>query len=171
MTEKLSALMDSALDDLDERRTLRALADDLELRGTWERYHLIRAAMTRQLSVLAEPGLPQRVLARLDAPGERMAQAPLRFWPLAGGFAAAASVAAIAIVALQVIQEPSDPVAPVAVAAKANPIASNATSIPAANDSEERLYLYLVGHNEFMPIAGIGGMLPYARVVAHTQDK
>jgi sigma-E factor negative regulatory protein RseA len=171
--EKLSALIDAELDELDERRTLNALAADAELRAAWERYHLIRAVMTRQFEALAAPRLADRVMQRLESDA-RPAAAPLRFWPLAGGFAAAASVAAVAIVALQAIQQPAEnPTTTAAVAAPviATPVVA-AASVPAASlDSEERLNLYLVGHNEFMPTAGMGGMLPYVRVVTHNQDK
>ncbi|MFL6624182.1 MAG: sigma-E factor negative regulatory protein [Sulfurifustaceae bacterium] len=181
MKEKISALIDAELDDLDERRTLNALTHDADLRATWERYHLIRTVMARELGVLATPGLPDRVMARLDGDaGRRRAQ--LRFWPLAGGFAVAASVAAIAILALQTLQQPLNVAssAPVTVASNgaAMPIAATpaaAPSVPkdaaAAKDIEEPLYPYLVGHNEFMPTAGMGGMLPYVRVVAYPQDK
>lgn len=181
--EKLSALIDGELDELDERRMFKELAQNSELREVWERYHLIRAAMTRRLGVLADAGLPERVMARLETEPARAA-APLRFWPLAAGFAAAASVAAVAILSLQTIQPVSGPTAasPARLAASAgaaNPNATVASSGPsatvapvsAAADPEDRLNLYLVGHNEFMPTAGMGGMLPYVRVVAHTQDK
>jgi sigma-E factor negative regulatory protein RseA len=177
MKEKLSALIDAELDELDERRTLKALADDGKLRSTWERYHLIRAVMTRQLEALAAPGLAERVMARLDDGTRRIAAPPLRFWPLAGGFAAAASVAAIAILTFQAIEQPSAPSgAPTAAVAStaggSPPVTATVTpAVMATSDPEERLDLYLVGHNEFMPIAGIGGMLPYVRVVTHNQDK
>ncbi len=182
--EKLSALIDGELEELDERRMFKELAQDPELRGVWERYHLIRAAMTRQLGVLAAGGLPERIMARLETEPERAA-APLRFWPLAAGFAAAASVAAVAILSLQTIQPASGPTAasPARLAASvgisnstttvasSNPSATVAPVSAAVADPEDRLNLYLVGHNEFMPTAGMGGMLPYVRVVAHTQDK
>lgn len=180
MKEELSALIDAELDELEERRVLNALANDPELRRTWGRYHLIRAAVTRQLGALAPADLPERVLAQLNT--EPVAAPSLRFWPLAGGFAAAASLAAIAILGLQALREPSVPnvVTPLAVAptsvptsptAPATEVASTTAGAPATMNSEERLSRYLVGHNEFMPTAGIGSMFPYVRVVAHGPDK
>lgn len=173
--EKLSALMDAELDELNERSLLQALSRDVELRRAWGRFHAIRAAMTRQLDVLAALDLPERVMARLEREVQPAADAALRFWPLAGGFAAAASVAAIAILAVQTLQQPTGAPAggsPVAVAATGAQVASGAgaTLVPVTNDSAERLNLYLFGHNEFMPTGGMGGMLPYVRVVAH-EDK
>ena len=47
MKEKLSALVDNELDDLDERRVMAALEKDADLRRTWERYHLVRSALHR----------------------------------------------------------------------------------------------------------------------------
>ena len=175
MKEELSALIDGELNELDERRTLKALAGDAELRETWERYHLIRAVMTHELGVIASPDLAERVMARLapDEPGRNAEAARLRFWPLAGGFAVAASVAAIAILALQVLPQPL--IAPngasVKIAATSGVAAAAGTSVPVASSTvEEPLYPYLVGHSEFMPTAGMGGMLPYVRVVAYPQD-
>lgn len=177
MKEKLSALVDAELEELEERRTLRALAGNADLRAAWERYHLIRAVMTRELGTLANPGLPERVMAQLEADtsGRRSS---LRFWPLAGGFAVAASVAAIAILALQTLQQPLNaPSAPLTVASNAPALPAAATPVAATKDVaaaknfEEPLYPYLVGHNEFMPTVGMGGMLPYVRVVAYPQDK
>lgn len=178
MKEKLSALIDAELDELEEWRVLDALATDPELRRTWGRYHLIRAAVTRQLGTLAPSDLPERVLVQLDT--EPAVAASLRFWPLAGGFAAAASLAAVAILGLQALRGPTDPTAvtPLAVAptsasapAPTTEVASAAPVAPATANSEERLSRYLVGHNEFMPTAGMGSMLPYVRVVAHGPDK
>jgi sigma-E factor negative regulatory protein RseA len=196
MNEKISALIDDELDELDQRRVLDAVKNDAELRGRWERYHVIRAALNHQLSVLVSPGLPDRVRARLEAESARPA-ASLRFWPLAGGFAAAASIAVIAIVAVQALRAPIAPIAvtpTVATSAVVTPAAvatNTATPLPATvvatgekpavvtpvetaapvTTSEDRLHYYLVGHNEFMPTGGMGNMLPYVRVVADGQDK
>lgn len=172
MKQKLSELMDGELDDLDMRRTLKGLAEDLELRGVWGRYHVIRAAMTRPLSVLTDMGLAERVMSRLEAETGRT-DAPLRVWPLAGGFAVAASLVAVAILTLQPFDQPmTGPTAAVPSATNVASTTPSAKVVPvAASDREERLSFYLVGHNEFMPTARMGGMLPYVRVVSHAEDK
>lgn len=175
MKEDLSALVDAELNGLDERRVLQALKGDAELRGAWERYHLIKSAVTRQLGVLAPPGLPERVLARLDPDANAAgAASALRFWPLAGGFAAAASLAAVALLGLQTLRDPTGAVTISSVAITANDAAptesADAAALPVTLP-EERLNLYLVGHNEFMPTASMGNMLPYVRVVAHHPDR
>ena len=185
MREKLSALIDAELDELEERRVLNALHDDAELRRTWERYHVIRSAVTRQLGTVLAPGFAERVRARLEAEGQETAR-QVRLWPLAGGFAAAALVAGAAFLGAQMLRAPSSPLAPLAaspsapesaapvnVAATAptpEPVAAAAeTPVPAAAPGD-RLNAYLFGHNEFMPTAGMGSMLPYVRVVTHRPD-
>ena len=179
MKEKLSALIDAELSELDERRVLRALEHDTELRCAWERYHLIKAAVTRQLGVLAPPDLAERVRAGLDAGVDAAGAASrLRFLPLAGGFAAAAAVAAVALLGLRTLEGPT-PASEIAVSSVAVPVAvqeadagetRDATPLPAVR-LEERLNVYLVGHNEFMPTASMGSMLPYVRVVAHDSER
>jgi sigma-E factor negative regulatory protein RseA len=175
MKEKLSAFIDAELSEHEERQVLQGLTTDAELRGTWERYHLIRAAMTGQLEALAPNGLVERVAARLADEPRRQT---LRSWPLAGGFVAAASLAALSIVGVQNFVASPPPIvaaapakstaaAPVA-AAVANP---TPTSTAKTVSPGERLNVYLVGHNEFMPTTGMSGMLPYARVVTYDSDK
>lgn len=164
MKEKLSALIDAELSELEERHVLTALAHDSDLRSAWERYHLIRAAMTRQLSLLAPKGLPERILQGL---GEQAQRATPRYWHYAGGAAIAASVAAIALVGMQALYRPPAPAVPPVARATVAP-APAASTAPA---SAQGLNPYLVGHNEFMPTAGMGGMLPYVRVVTLEPDK
>lgn len=165
MKEKLSAFIDAELSELEERRLLAALGNDADLRSAWERYHLIRAAMTRQLSQLAPAGLPERIVRGLgEAARER---GGLRLRHYVGGAAVAASVAALAIVGLQALNEPTRPTGPTV--ATAQDAAPRGAAEPAL--SAQGLNPYLVGHNEFMPTAGMGGMLPYVRVVTLEPDK
>lgn len=194
MKEKLSAFIDAEIDELDERRVLNALRDDAELRRAWERYHVIRAAVTRQLGAVLPPDFAERVRARIEADGQAETAPPLRLWPLAGGFAAAALVAGAAFLGAQMLRAPSSPLAPLAVAPPANEVASSQVNVATAaatpaelaavaaeapaseapsaavEASAGRLDAYLVGHNEFMPTAGMGSMLPYVRVVTHRPD-
>lgn len=186
MNEKISALIDAELDELDERRVLGALKDDPALCCTWERYHLIRAAMRHQLSILAPSDMAERVRSRLETERQVESAPALRFWPLAGGFAAAAAVAVVAIFGLQTLRGPEAPlsgtpvaavavddVAPasaVAVESSAPAVAKTVSASTPTPSHDDRLNAYLVGHNEFMPIGGMGNMLPYVRVVADNPD-
>jgi negative regulator of sigma E activity len=182
MNEKISALIDAELDELDERRTLDAMKHDAASRGTWERYHLIRSAMTRQLGVLAPRDLAERVRAGIDGAGAAPS-ASLRLWPLAGGFAAAASVALVAFLGLQAWRVPVAPVASIAGApttiavvensasGTAQTVAANAAKPAGARGDGDQLHYYLFGHNEFMPTGAMGNMLPYVRVVSDSPEK
>lgn len=173
MKEKLSAFVDAELSELEERQLWKQLPNDAELRSTWERYHLIRATMTHQLDGLAPQQLADRIAAQIQ---NEPAVERLRFWPLVGGFAAAASIAAVAIFTAQsLVSEPSTiPVAKNSAPVTTTPtaVASTANSAVASSAAPgERLNMYLVGHNEFMPTAGMGGMLPYARVVTYDSER
>lgn len=159
MKEKLSALMDGELGELEERRVLDALTKDARLRAAWERYHLMRAAITRQLDIVAPAGLADKIAARL---GSDVVMDHRRHSRLFGGLAAAAALAAVTIFAVQSLQSP--PPAAVSPSLAVNQIVS-------PEPAEGPLNVYLVGHNEFMPIAGMGGMLPYVRVVTYDRDK
>ncbi|MBI3898606.1 MAG: hypothetical protein HY308_09955 [Gammaproteobacteria bacterium] len=179
MSEKLSAFIDAELSEHEEHQVLQTLQRDDKLRGTWERYHLIRAAMTRQLEAVAPAGFVDGVLAQLDEPEETNRR--LRFGPLAAGFALAASVATVSIVSLQSFLNTATPVVAVnnvkntetqTVATVSAPtvtaIAPTATSVVPSDG--ERFNAYIVGHSEFVSTEGMGGIWPYARVVTHDVD-
>lgn len=65
LEESLSALMDGEVGDLELRRILKVLPEQNELQGTWERYHLIGAALKREthsrLSVDILSGVKRRL--------------------------------------------------------------------------------------------------------------
>jgi sigma-E factor negative regulatory protein RseA len=166
MKEKLSAFIDAELTELEERQVLTALAYDAELRSAWERYHLIRAAMTRQVSMLAPAGLAERVVKDVGLqPGNRVTA---RSWHYAAGAAVAASVAALAIFGVQSLYRPAVPGSPTL--ARVSETATQASSASGPTTAQG-LNPYLVGHSEFMPTSGMGGMLPYVRVVTVESDK
>lgn len=73
MTEKLrqslSAVIDDEADAFELRRVLDELGHDQELRGLWERYHLIGNALRGECSALPA-ALPDRVWDALASSGE-----------------------------------------------------------------------------------------------------
>lgn len=129
LRESLSALMDDEGDDLELGRVLREMDADDELRGAWDRYHLVRAVLRgEQVDALTGRSLaidPPEVAA--DGPaGERgdvSVAHPERWRPLAG-FAAAACVTLALVVGLQ----PADP----ADVVRASPALADAPSRPIA---------------------------------------
>lgn len=177
MKEKLSALVDNELDDLDERRVMAALARDADLRRTWERYHLVRSALHRDLDALIPPDMAERVAARIGMePVNTTGSFPRRnITRYAGTFAIAASVAAIAIAGVQWLNHPATaPTASLAVIQPASEkiIRADATRWDTQQKDTETeaasaLNAFLVEHNEFASPSGIGGMMPYVRVVGY----
>lgn len=165
MKEKLSALVDNELDELETRRLLTALAADETLRATWGRYHLIGAALRR------ESVAPVSIAARVAA---RLGEAPLATRPftrIAGQLALAASVAAVALVGAQWwFGNQSSPTATVA-QNTTQPVeylrASGTRWNTQQPGAENTLNAFLVEHNEFAPTSGVGGMFPYVRVVSY----
>ena len=172
MKEKLSALVDNELNELVERRMVAALVENQELRGTWERYHLIRAAVREELTFVVKPGFSDRVVGKINDTGHRngMGRQTVR---VAGALAIAASVAAVAIVGLQQLQSPASSPAALATLPPASPLTgqvarANGSYWDAAQpEAENTLNTYLIEHNEFSPASGIGGMLPYVRIVGY----
>lgn len=170
---KLSAFVDDELDAPEERRVLAALEKDAGLRRAWERYHLMRSALRQDLGVLVSPEVAERVAARIQA--EPVAKViPLRrqkIMRLAGTLAIAASVAAVAITGLQWLNQPAS--APLAQLAAGQPASDSIIRAGSTRwnmkepEAESALNAFLVEHNEFASSSGIGGMMPYVRVVGY----
>jgi negative regulator of sigma E activity len=177
MKEKISELLDDELNDLEHYRLMQTLEDNRELRGVWERYHLMRAAMRKELDIMVSPSLADRVgesirADRPDAaqPAGRSFHFP-RYTRAVAGLAIAASVAIVAIFTLQ-------PLSPAGVsestfALQKSP-AAVAVSGPAKAGPAPRqstLNTYLVEHSEFTPNAGMNGMMSYVRIVGYGNSK
>lgn len=88
LRESLSAVMDNEADELELRRVLAASEDD-ELRSTWARYQVARAAMHRELLV-PQLDIASAVSAALADEAVPANKAPV--WRQVGRVAVAASV-------------------------------------------------------------------------------
>ncbi len=181
--ELLSAFLDDALSEHEERRLWRALASDRELRATWERYHLVQQVLRNELGPVLGPGFAERVDAalRLSGPAGARRVAPWR--PVArwaGLFAVAASAAALTLFGWQAaVAPPAAPTPP----ARAQLESAAPTGVVAAtargpdgqtakrHETETALDFYLVEHNEFAPTSGVSGVLPYVRVVGYDSER
>jgi len=165
MKEKISALLDGEVNDLEHERALRALGSDPALGAVWERYHLAGTAIRRELEIMVSPGLADRIQERLrnETRGHAWVGDFLssrNVLKLGAGFAIAASVAAVAILNLPPILSPAD--APLA---KRSPDTAVADARQAEPAQQNALSPYLMQHGEFTPAAGMNGMLSYVRVV------
>jgi len=177
MKQKISELLDDELTDDSSHRVLRDIAEDRELRGVWERYHLISSAIRKELNIVVHPGLADRIAATIDAetvvPMRRRLTdiATPRVAKFAAGLAIAASVAAVAIVSLQPVKSG----APAGQLAERSAASASLTSAQATKPERaayrNALNAFLVEHSEFTPVAGMNGMMSYVRVVGYSNDK
>ncbi len=170
MNEKLSALMDNELDELETRRLLASLGENVSARAVWGRYHAIRAVLRREALPATGRDIARRVRERLtEEPGPGRGWLPLT--RLAGQLALAASVAGIAILGARLWLGSTNEPAPQTAQNDAVPTeylrASTTRWDTKERDVENTLNAYLVEHNEFAPGAGVSGMLPYVRVVGY----
>lgn len=166
MKEQLSALIDGEADDLERERTWRALGADPELRGAWERYHLVRTAVRRELDMVVGPDLVTRIRERLEQEHPDTARRFLtpKMLKFSTGVAIAASVAAVAILNLSpLVNSPS--LTARSPSGSAPVRASVAEARPAAPAQQRVLNPYLVHHAEFSSASSVNSMSAYARVV------
>ena len=67
LKESLSAVMDGEADEFEIRRVLNEAANDPELRGVWERFHLVRSVMRGEGRASAVGNLGARIWTQIDA--------------------------------------------------------------------------------------------------------
>jgi sigma-E factor negative regulatory protein RseA len=190
--EALSAFMDGEHNQ-PAGGLIQAMAENDDLKGAWHRYHLIRDCLRSCLPQRVDIGVAARVRVALQGEPALLSRpappATLRVLKPVAGMAIAATVAVAVIVGLksngpepaagggqQLAQQTVEPPASPAVAdtgqARALP-ASAAASEPATSQlaAQNRLNRYLVNYNEYRANAGIGGTLPYVRIVAFDADQ
>lgn len=190
--EALSAFMDGEHNQ-PAGGLIQAMVENDDLKGAWHRYHLIRDCLRSCLPQRVDIGLAARVRAALHSEPAILSRpappATLRVLKPVVGMAIAASVAVAVIAGLknyspepaagsgqQLAQQAVEPAASMAFVdtgkARALP-ASAAASEPATSQlaAQNRLNRYLVNYNEYRVNAGIGGTLPYVRIVAFDADQ
>jgi sigma-E factor negative regulatory protein RseA len=184
MKESLSALMDGELSEHEQAQLLADLTRDAELAGVWERYHLIRAALRKELGPMMFGGLSEQVARGIGdtSAGGAGASPPQRRRPVvrwASGLALAASVATMTILSIQWLQ-PGDSgtqpaqvtVAPVTSVTPTNVMSADMTQWDAGEPEVTHLLnTYLVEHNETMPTADMKGVITYGRFVGYDERR
>lgn len=168
MKEKISALVDGETNDIERAQTLRTLDKEPALRQVWERYHLARTALRRELDVMVSPELSDRIAERLR--NEYIHPAHSGFLKTgiakyAAGGAIAATVATVAIFTLQPVSTTLSTAGNTAPSAGQTRVAE---ATPSAPNAQQALNPYLVRHGEYAPVAGMNGMISYVRVVGRT---
>jgi sigma-E factor negative regulatory protein RseA len=188
--EQISALMDGEL-ETGAPLVLNALNGNQEHRAIWHRYHLIGESLRGNLPKHIDIHLADRI--RTSIQNEPAILAPARnsirnqLVKPAIGFAIAASVTVAVILGVkQTGMGPasSTPVPTIAANQMETPAdyqvvrvtAEPAIQNPSQNyrttaNAQTRLNRYLVNHNEYRSNAGVQGMLPYVRIVAHEVEE
>jgi sigma-E factor negative regulatory protein RseA len=175
MQEKLSALVDGELDDHEIERVVRRVGEDDALAGTWQRYHLIRAAL-RNESIHFRPGLAHRISEAVEAEAPTAAAAPPARQITApgwlGGMALAASLAVVAIGVMLAMRSAQDPVTGPLADVTRLAAAERATRWDGADpELEDTLNAFLVEHGEFTTASGMNGLISYAKFVSYDSNK
>ena len=185
--EQLSALMDGECDIPEVELALRRLANDVELKRRWQRYHLIGDTIRNYLPESINTGFTDHIMKMIDnePPLQTVAASSFASWykPMTG-FGLAASIALIAVFGLELdfSGQPSGAVAKSSVSAGSGLTASNPGAIADATSPgvenvdpnretrdalKSRLNNYLVNHNEYASMNGVQGVLPYVRIVGY----
>ncbi|MFQ5994179.1 MAG: sigma-E factor negative regulatory protein [Acidiferrobacterales bacterium] len=180
MKEDISALIDAQLSEHEHARVLKALAQDQELRKIWERYHIIRSALRKDLGPVVSSRLSDQIgehIGELPAHSYSAIARPRNWKPVGrwvASLALAASVAAIAVLGTQWF-----------VPAKRSDVPQRLTTVPSQGGHTQAgirwdtgepevaklLNLYLVEHNEFTPTAGMNGAMSYGRFVSYDDSR
>ncbi|MEJ2142582.1 MAG: sigma-E factor negative regulatory protein [Gammaproteobacteria bacterium] len=177
--EQFSALVDG--EEVQSSDVLARIQQDDELRRRWQRYHMIRDALTGHIEGQNLPDISSQVSQALE--NEPTILAPKRKVPRlqtiykqASGFAVAAAVATVAVITVQQTQVAQD--SNIQTAAINNPVTNvQVTTVKHSDNSrldsavESKLSGYLVQHNEYSVAAKMQGALPYMRIVSVTPGK
>ena len=175
MKEKVSALLDGALDEAASVRMLDSLRRDAGLRREWERYSLIGDVLRDEPILSAD--FTSRLMLQLE--GEPTVLAPARAEPRTGWVshlmpiaASVMGVAAVGWVAMT-LNNPGSPAAPLAALKKPQPVVavvdSAASARLAAATTEPSVREYLIAHQAMAPSAAMPGVALYVRSVSDTR--
>lgn len=174
MYEKLSALIDNELNELERARILRELGQDAELAERWSRYHIIGLAL-RQEPIAAVGDLPARVARALGddaAPagsGDSAVGRASSFRSM-GRLAVAASVAGVLLVGGLIVKLYQDSGPAGAGMQPVQQLAVNDEGMHwegADPGSVDALNALLVEHGEFTSASGMNGLTAYTKFVAY----
>jgi hypothetical protein len=100
LREQISALCDHELPEGEHELLLRRFSVEKSLRLHWERYHLIGAAMRKELPVVDSRGLADRVMSSLGAEAAPEPEQTKLMPGILRGFAGMVIAATVAVVAI-----------------------------------------------------------------------
>ena len=178
-TDRLSALMDGELHDVDT--AVEQLAKDSEMQDVWRRYHLARDVMKGQTSEFVALDISAAVSESLKS--EPVVLTPIwsRLNPRyvmkqVAGLAVAAAVGTVAVLSVQQTQLVSNENTTLAdlgnntVQIAQQPLRIRQVSFTTRKKLdaavESKLSGYLVNHNEFSTSTRVSGVMAYTRIVS-----
>ena len=169
--DKISALMDSELEERQVQEQVLRLNRDPELSEHWRTFHLIGDALRGERALSTD--FERRIAARLSAEPTVLAprSAPARRM-VTYALSAAASLSAVALVGWMAFNNPLAPrtEGARAPAKPAAPAVAAAPVQPASIPSDGRMNEYLLAHQGFSPSTSIQGVAPYIRSVSSTHQ-
>jgi len=183
LKESLSAVMDGEADEFEIRRVLNEAAGDPELRGVWERYHLVRSVMRGEGGTKGADRLSTRFWTQIDSgdetravgnsePIDTGARAPRSNWMTWGqrvaGLAVAAGVAAAVVIGYRTDEAAKEQAVP------SDSIAlfddeMRRQSVPAALDLQ-RAHAYMLHHAHHVALNN-RSVVPFVKVAAFESTK
>ena len=179
-TDRLSALMDAELLDLD--KGVEQLANDKEMQEVWRRYHIARDVMKGQTSEFITMDISNAVSKSLKNEPAILTPIWRRLSPRyvmkqAAGLAVAAAVGTIAVLSVQQTQvtSPDSVIAAANTTAPTYQVAQQPLRIRQVSFTtrkkldaavESKLSGYLINHNEFSTSTRVSGVMPYTRIVS-----
>jgi sigma-E factor negative regulatory protein RseA len=173
MKEKISALLDDELSKREREEALKTVSKDKEFSDLWHRYNLIGAAFRREINTHS-PGLVQRVaqLISHEQPDKSKSRLPVSMgrssqWTWSSTVAIAASIMAVVAVGVYMLNQDTVTL-DVNNQSSSVAIIDNATRWENATpEHEDQLNALLVEHGEFTPMAGLNGLISYAKFVSY----
>lgn len=170
MHEKISALLDGELDQGETEELLTIVARDRDLSATWQRYHLIRAAVRKEpmlhISGVAERSEIPSNHSQQDTEPVRLRPPAVRTMQWLPRLAIAASVAILLGFGLYgTLLTDSGTSGGLNTEVVAVDQATKWEST--TPDVEHTLNAYLVEHGEFTPMSSMNGLMSYAKFVSY----
>ncbi|MCB1761770.1 MAG: sigma-E factor negative regulatory protein [Gammaproteobacteria bacterium] len=178
INERLSALIDNELSSAETAETLSRMKRSAELRGAWDRYHLIGDSIRGEGVRTARGGIAEAVRERISSeptvigksiPINRVKTGDRFVRPLAGA-AIAASVAAVAVFTLPGLKWDAPATTPVQISKSTSPrtyIIPTGTRWKNLSQPklESKLNRFLENHSEYASAGGMG-VVPYSSFVS-----
>jgi len=179
LKESLSAAMDCEAGEFELKRVLNELTSNEELRGAWERYHLVRSMLRREPGSAVPRDLPDRLWERIEADADlaytaeadtAAARARARWLGPVTAAAVAATVALAVVFGFGLDSDSGERAVIASVAPTVEPLTSrvstgSALAYPSQLDLQ-RTQAYMLHHAQHTALNEQGSVLPFAKVAA-----